>query len=81
MANVGKGDRYGQQRRRRINNKDVPEQDHDFMLIDGNLSRQPYRYCCHYKGYLTRNQYKIHGCGKRQCVNLKSLEWAIERNK
>lgn len=78
---VGKGDRKSQQRRRRRNNREVPHQMYDFILIDGNISDQPYAYCCHYNGYLTRNQTICHRCVSRECPQYKSFEWAIERGK
>ncbi len=79
--NLGRGDRHAQQRRRRKNNKDVPVQDKEYKLIDGNYSPQPYAYCCHYKAYMTRNQTKLHECKKRQCEQLKTFEWAQEKGK
>lgn len=77
----GKGDRKAQQYRRRKYNRDVPRQPEEYRLIDNNYSTQPYAYCCHYKGYMTKNQTKRHGCKARKCEQLKTLEWAKERGK
>ena len=67
------------QKRRRRNNKGVPKLKDYFFLIDGNYSNQPYAFCTHYRGFLTKNQSIRHSCEERNCKNLKSLEWAMKK--
>lgn len=73
--------RHAQQKRRRLNNRDVPRQTEDYQLITGDFSRQPYAYCCRYRGYLTKNMADLHKCNCRKCQHYKPLEWAVKRNK
>lgn len=72
---IGKGDRRSQQQRRRKNNKGIPIQKEEYLLIDGNYSNRPIAYCCHYKAYLTNNQIMCHDCKNRNCSQLKSFEY------
>ena len=81
MNNSGKGNRREQRRRRKKNNKGVKKQQDEFLLIDGNYSNVPYKYCCYYKGYITKNLSKRHNCENKNCIQLKSLEWALTKNK
>ena len=76
-----RGNRREQQRRRRQNNKSIKKQEYEYQLIDGNFSSLVCAYCVYYKGYLTNNQLIRHTCKQRECVQLKSLEWAFENNK
>ena len=78
---IGKGNTKAQRKRRKINNRGIPKQDKDYRLVDGNYSNQPYAYCCYHKGYMTKNQTTLHKCNKKNCEQLKTLEWAKERNK
>ena len=72
----GRGDRKAQRKRHRDNNKGVPILEDEYLLIDNNYSNRPYKYCSYYKAYLTKNLVIRHKCEKRECCNLKSLEWA-----
>ncbi|MBQ8218438.1 MAG: hypothetical protein IJZ79_01475 [Bacilli bacterium] len=72
---TGRGNRHAQQKRRRKYNKNIPELEEEYMLIDGNYSRRPAAYCCFHRGYLTGNQIHLHKCNFKNCVQLKSLEW------
>ena len=81
MNNNGRGNRKAQKYRRKKNNAGVKKQEEEFLLIDGNFSNKPYSYCCHYKGYLTKNLAIRHKCENNHCEKFKSLEWAISKNK
>lgn len=77
MKNKGhknRGNRAEQQRNRRKNNRGVEKQEEMYRMIDGNYTFYPYTYCCHYKGYMTKNMYERHSCGNRNCCHLKTFE-------
>lgn len=73
----GKGNRHAQQRRRRKNNRPVQSQLEEYLLIDGNYSNKPYKYCKYYKGFLTRNLMIRHNCVENGCSNLINFEEAL----
>lgn len=68
------GNKRKQRRNRRRNNRQVPKLDQAFMLIDGNPTYQPFGYCWHYQGYLTRNQAIRHRCLIKQCRRFEIFE-------
>lgn len=77
MYGKGKGNRKAQRKRHRRNNKFVPKQEFEYLLIDGNYSYQPYKYCKYYRAYLTKNLYLRHDCKNRHCHCLRELELEV----
>lgn len=52
-----------------------------YKTIDGTLTNQPYKYCCRYKAYLTKQQVELHNCKRKRCNFTKPFEWAARRDK
>lgn len=69
----GRGDRQGQNKRRKINHK-VRLLDEPHEMIDGNFTRRPVAYCTFYKGYLTKNMSDRHKCECRNCPRYKKMD-------
>lgn len=49
---------------------DVPETKYYYETIDGNWTNHPVAFCHWYKGALTRNMMRTHGCCERGCKRL-----------
>lgn len=63
----GRGDRKGQRKRRKQNNRYTEYQPDLYIMIDGNKTKQPYGFCFHYFGFLTKNMEQRHNCENRNC--------------
>lgn len=50
-----------------------------YRLIDDNWTRKPKAFCTRYDGYLTNGLMNTHGCKKRSCIRLKTVEYGIEK--
>lgn len=50
-----------------------------YRLIDDNWTRKPKAFCIRYDGYLTNGLMNTHGCKKRNCIRLKTVEYGIEK--
>ena len=73
----GKGNIKAQRKRRRNRLKMYPKgiwREAEYELIDGNFSHFAVAFCENYSGYLTIGLMDTHGCERRNCKKLRSLE-------
>lgn len=54
-----------------------------YRTIDGNETYNPYGYCWHHKGYITKKQSLLHRCNARKCPRFEPFKHHINhfRNK
>lgn len=62
-----------------VDMKNTSNDDWWYRLIDDNWTRKPKAFCIRYDGYLTNGLMNTHGCKKRNCIRLKTVEYGIEK--
>lgn len=71
----GRGNIKAQQQRRKQRLKYRPsKRDHEYELIDGNLTYYPTGYCEWHQAYLSVGLMETHRCNKRSCFRFKGME-------